>query len=185
MAKRKSVDGSMTEEAAVETTKTPKRRMKECCVCYGRGSFTFECFEKGCRYEVCVECSFKFAHFVNGCTFEKFRIKCMVCKHAVPSENIEDVVSRMLSRRKSFYAVLRDSVTDERVVIAKDDKDITIAKVTSYLNRFHMIVNLEPQVVEFVPPPPPPAYVTNDVYQLILNNMLASLTPAYQPNNQN
>jgi hypothetical protein len=109
----------------------------------------------------------------------------MVCKHAVPSENIEDVVSRMLSRRKSFYAVLRDSVTDERVVIAKDDKDITIAKVTSYLNRFHMIVNLEPQVVEFVPPPPPPAYVTNDVYQLILNNMLASLTPAYQPNNQN
>ena len=64
------------------------------------------------------------------------RIKCMVCRDALPTRDIEHILRRMLARRRKFYVVLRDRITDDRVIVAKDRGEILIAKTTGYINRY-------------------------------------------------
>ena len=127
-------------EKTVEDTQccepSKKRDTKSCISCGGVASFQFNFCPKGCHYHVCIECTFGFSDFVNGSTFDRLRIKCMVCRDALPTRDIEHILRRMLARRRKFYVVLRDRITDDRVIVAKDRGEILIAKTTGYINRY-------------------------------------------------
>jgi hypothetical protein len=157
----------------------------------GVASFTFDFCRSGCRYDACVECSLKFAHFVDGCSMDKLRIKCMICRQALRSDDVEDALHRMLYRRKKFYMVLRDIITDDRIVMAKDGPELLLSKVTSYVNRHRVLVNLEPATTPqvFIPPPAPSRqagmdFLATQLQLLAGTPIYVPSTPAYTSRNQ-
>jgi hypothetical protein len=131
---------------------TKKRDIKSCISCGGVASFQFNFCPKGCHYHVCIECTFGFSDFVNGSTFDNLRIKCMVCREALPTHDIEHILRRMLARRRKFYVVLKDRITEDRIILAKDDGDILIGKTTGYINRYSMpIYQQQVSLPQFIP----------------------------------
>jgi len=100
----------------------------------------------------------------------------MVCREPLPTFNIETVLRRMLARRKKFYTVLTDRITEERIVVAKDKGDILISKVHGLINR-HSIP------VYTVPIGPAPIITTRTLpvyqpgYAERLNALLSIMTP--------
>jgi hypothetical protein len=167
---------SESEKEKQCTQQTKKRDIKCCISCGGVASFDFNFCPKGCHYDVCIECTFGFTEFVNGSTFDKIRVKCMVCREPLPTFNIETVLRRMLARRKKFYTVLTDRITEERIVVAKDKGDILISKVHGLINR-HSIP------VYTVPIGPAPIITTRTLpvyqpgYAERLNALLSIMTP--------
>lgn len=171
------------------------RCSKSCISCSGVASFTLDYCPNGCTYDVCIDCTFGFTEFVNGCDFKKIRIKCMVCREALPVDDIEYILHKLLSRRKRFYTVIEDKITEDRYVLAKDQGQVSLAPITQMINRNKVIIRKNPSQL-FPPPPPPPApifqtYTTTTASsspQYVppdLTSLLAMLqTPVYTPTNR-
>lgn len=135
MSKRKA-------ELDDEHNKEQKKQKKSCLACSGIASTTFNLCSKGCKYDVCVDCIFGFTEMRHGKTFDKMRIKCMICREPLPTHNNEKTITKLLSRRNKFYVILDDTINGDRVVLAKDpiSKDITLSRISEYVTSQGVLV---------------------------------------------
>lgn len=161
MSKRQLDDGE---------TKEVTKKQKRCCIsCSGSASTTFTFCPKGCKYDVCVECVFGFTEMRYGKTFDKMRIKCMICREPLPSKKNTDTVRKLLLRRNKFYTILDDTITGDKVILAKDPKtkSISLSKINEYVNHSGVIINYDDDS-------------DDEVEEVSLSDLIRS-TPAFVP----
>ena len=141
------------EDNKQSSTTVVKRQVKTCISCGGVASFQFNFCPNKCKYNVCIECTFGFSDFVNGDKFHNLRIKCQYCREPIPTHDIENILKRMLSRRKKFYVVLNDRIKGDRIILAKENNEILIAKSTGYINHNGLPIYTQPlpTLPQFVP----------------------------------
>ena len=125
-----------------------KKLKKLCIACNKKSSFDFVCKTKTCSYPVCVNCTLSFAKTVNGHTFDKLRIKCMICREPLPSEQNVTALRQILKRRQNFFTTIDDSVTDEKIFLCKKNGNI-------YIGRIDSVFNLKSNKVYNISLPPP------------------------------
>lgn len=142
----------MKRAAPDEDRAQKKRALKTCLACMGVASTTWDYCPRGCHYDICIDCVFGFTEMRFGSTFDRMRIKCLICREPFPAEENEGLVQRLLSRRPRFYAMLEDTVSGGRVVLAKDSKtnDITLSKVGQFVNERGVTVSLNGEDVSLV-----------------------------------
>lgn len=87
-----------------------------------------------CKYDVCVECTYKFSDTVFGTSFHKIRTKCMHCRNPLNLSG-QKVAFHLLRRRKKFTAILKDRVIEGHTsILHKEDGEISLAQVMEHSN---------------------------------------------------
>ena len=159
----------------------------ECICCYNRASVEFS-YCDACRYRACLNCIFDWAYVNGNCKngLNDVNIKCFFCRK--PIEMKKGMLTRILSRRKDFFRVLKNETGTGEFVLYKNsvNNEIGISKVIEkekksgewvqfnntqpprMLQRIDLIL---PNTIDIFgsnlnipqqPPPPPPSTAPNE-----------------------
>lgn len=107
---------------------------KTCIVCNTNKCFTMQLCQNQCKYDVCVECTYKFSDTVGGTSFDKIRTRCMHCRKPLETSG-QKVAFRLLRKRKKFTAIIKDRIIEgHSSILHKENGEISLAQVMEHSN---------------------------------------------------